>query len=97
MNEYKTLCHSKWDCKYHVVFIQKVPTEGAVRGAPEEVSGRGVPEARSRRRAEWGGGAFLLPDQVHMLVSIPPKYAVAQVIGFIKGKCAIHIARTFGE
>ena len=38
----------------------------------------------------------LMPDHVHMLISIPPKYAVAQVIGFIKGKSAIHIARTYG-
>ena len=39
----------------------------------------------------------LLPDHVHMLISIPPKYAVPQVIGFIKGKSAIHLARVYGE
>jgi putative transposase len=39
----------------------------------------------------------LLPDHVHMLISIPPKYAVPQVIGFIKGKSAIHLARVCGE
>jgi putative transposase len=39
----------------------------------------------------------LMPDHVHMLISIPPKYAVAQVIGFIKGKSAIHLARVYGE
>ena len=38
-----------------------------------------------------------MPDHVHMLISIPPKYAVSQVIGYIKGKSAIHIARNFGE
>jgi len=38
----------------------------------------------------------LLGDHVHMLISIPPKYAVAQVVGFIKGKSAIHLARNFG-
>ena len=38
----------------------------------------------------------LMPDHVHMFISIPPKYAVAQVVGFIKGKSAIHIARTYG-
>lgn len=37
----------------------------------------------------------LMPDHVHMLISIPPKYSVAQVIGYIKGKSAIHVARTF--
>ena len=39
----------------------------------------------------------LMPDHVHMLISIPPKYSVAQVMGYIKGKSAIHIARTFME
>ena len=39
----------------------------------------------------------LLPDHVHMLIAIPPKYAVSQVIGFIKGKSAIHLARVYGE
>ena len=39
----------------------------------------------------------LMPDHVHMLVSIPPKYSVSQVVGFIKGKSAIHLARVYGE
>ena len=39
----------------------------------------------------------LMPDHVHMMISIPPKYAVSQVVGFIKGKSAIHLARTYGE
>ena len=39
----------------------------------------------------------LMPDHVHMLLSIPPKYAVANVVGYIKGKSAMHVARTFGE
>jgi len=38
-----------------------------------------------------------MPDHVHMLLSIPPKYSVSQVVGFIKGKSAIHLARTYGE
>ena len=39
----------------------------------------------------------LMPDHVHMMISIPPKYAVSQVVGFIKGKSAIHLARVYGE
>jgi putative transposase len=39
----------------------------------------------------------LMPDHVHMLVAIPPRYAVSQVVGFIKGKSAIHLARVYGE
>jgi len=46
------------------------------------------------RRIEEG---HLLPDHVHMMIAIPPKYAVSQVIGFIKGKSAIHLARVYGE
>ena len=38
-----------------------------------------------------------MPDHVHMMISIPPKYAVSQVVGFIKGKSAIHLARVYGE
>jgi|SRR5271165_2012545 len=71
------------------------PPEGVVWGA-EEVFGRGVPQAlaeQKERRIEEG---HLRPDHVHMLISIPPKYAVAQVIGLIKGKSAIHLARVYG-
>jgi putative transposase len=39
----------------------------------------------------------LMPDHVHMLISIPPKYAVSQVVGYLKGKSAIHLARVYGE
>jgi putative transposase len=49
---------------------------------------------RKECRIEEG---HLMPDHVHMLISIPPKHAVSQVIGFIKGKSAIHIARVYGE
>ena len=38
-----------------------------------------------------------MPDHVHMMISIPPKYAVSQVVGYIKGKSAIHLARVYGE
>lgn len=43
------------------------------------------------------GEGHLMPDHVHMMISIPPKYAVSQVIGFIKGKSAIHLARVYGR
>ena len=50
--------------------------------------------AQKEGRIEEG---HLLPDHVHMLICIPPKYAVSQVVGFIKGKSAIHLERTYGE
>lgn len=49
----------------------------------------------AKRRESTVLEGHLLPDHVHMLLSIPPKFSVAQVVGFIKGKSAIHIARTF--
>jgi putative transposase len=50
--------------------------------------------AQKESKVEEG---HLMPDHVHMMISIPPKYAVSQVIGFIKGKSAIHLARVYGE
>jgi putative transposase len=50
--------------------------------------------AQKESRIEEG---HLMPDHVHMMISIPPKHAVSQVIGFIKGKSAIHLARVYGE
>jgi putative transposase len=49
------------------------------------------------RKESWIEEGHLLPDHVHMMIAIPPKYAVSQVIGFIKGKSAIHLARVYGE
>src|ERR1700683_1399865 len=60
------------------------------------ILGRCSASWRSRRRA-GSKRAHLVADHVHMLISIPPKYAVSQVVGFIKGKSAIHLARVYGE
>ena len=95
MQEYQTLNHSKWECKYHVVFIPKYRRKvlyGRLRRYLGEVFRR-LAEQRQSRIEE----GHLRSDHVHMLISIPPKYAVAQVVGYIKGKSAIHIARTYGE
>ena len=95
MDEYESLSHSKWECKYHVVFIPKCRRKtlyGQLRQYLGEVF-RKLAEQKESRILE----GYLMPDHVHMLISIPPKYAVAQVIGFIKGKSAIHLARVYGE
>ena len=95
MDEYETLSHTKWECKYHIVFIPKYRRKvlyGELRRYLGEVFRR-LAEQRESRIEE----GRLQPDHVHMMVSIPPKYSVAQVVGYIKGKSAIHIARTFGE
>src|SRR5215470_12066182 len=94
MNEFQSLSHTKWECKYHVVFIPKYRRKvlyGQVRQELGEVFRELVRQKESR--IEEG---HLQPDHVHLLGSIPPKYAVSQVVG-IKGKSAIYIARVYGE
>ena len=89
------LNHSRWECKYHVVFIPKYRRKvlyGDLRRSLGEVF-RTLAEQKECHVEE----GHLMPDHVHMLISIPPKYSVAQVIGYIKGKSAIHIARTYLE
>ena len=95
MDEYESLSHTKWECKYHVVFIPKYRRKrlyGELRSHLGEVF-RALAKQKECRVEE----GHLLADHVHMMIAIPPKYAVSQVIGFIKGKSAIHLARTYGE
>jgi REP-associated tyrosine transposase len=95
MDTLESLNHSVWDCKYHVVFISKCRRKtlyGELRQYLGEVFRRLAQQKESR--IEEG---HLLSDHVHMLIAIPPKYAVAQVVGFMKGKSAIHLARVYGE
>ncbi len=95
MRQVGSLSHSRWECKYHVVFIPKYRKKaifGQIRAELGEAFRRLAEQKESR--IEEG---HVMPDHVHMMISIPPKYAVASVIGYIKGKSAIHIARTFGE
>lgn len=95
MDRLESLSHSVWECKYHVVFIPKCRRRTLyveLRQYLGEVFRRLA--AQKESRVEEG---HLMPDHVHMLLSIPPKYAVSQVVGFIKGKSAIHLARVYGE
>lgn len=95
MNDYESLSHSKWVCKYHVVFIPKCRKKvlyGELRKHLGEVFRR-LAEQKECKIEE----GHLLADHVHMMISIPPKLAVSQVVGYIKGKSAIHIARVYGE
>ena len=95
MDEYESLSHTTWDCKYHVVFIPKCRRRTLyqeLRRHLGEVFRRLALE--KELKVEEG---HLMPDHVHMLLSIPPKYAVSQVLGFIKDKSAIHMARVYGE
>ena len=95
MDEYESLSHSQWECKYHGVFIPKCRRRTLyehLRRHLGEVFDKLAKQKESR--LEEG---HLMADHVHMLIVIPPKYAVSQVIGYIKGKSAIHLARVYGE
>ena len=91
MKNYQSLNHTRWDCKYHVIFIPK-RRKRRIYGAIRKHLGRVFHElARQKESAILEG--HLRPDHIHMCVSIPPKFAVSSVIGYIKGKSAISIAR----
>jgi len=95
MDEFQALNHTQWECKYHVIFIPKYRRKvlyGQLRKHLGEILRR-LAEQRESRIEE----GHLMADHVHMMISIPPKYSVAQVIGYIKGKSAIHVARVYGE
>lgn len=95
MDSTESLNHSKWECKHYVIFILKCRRKviyEKLRPHLDEIF-RKLAERKESRILE----GHLMADNVHMLISIPPKYAVAQVIGFIKGKSAIHLARVYGE
>ena len=93
MRSIESLSHTRWECKYHVVFIPKYRKKtifGQIRKELGDVFRR-----LARQKESVIEEGHLMPDHVHMMISIPPKYAVSQVIGFIKGKSAIHIARMY--
>ena len=94
MKEYQSLSHTRWDCKYHIVFIPKMRKK-TLFGALRKHLGAMFKELAVHKESQVVEG-HLLPDHVHMCLSIPPKYAVANVVGYIKGKSAINIARQFG-
>ena len=93
MDDYESLSHSVWDCKYHVVFIPKYRKK-TLYGELRQRLGDVFRTLAKQKECQVVEG-HLMPDHVHMLISIPPKCSVAQVIGYIKGKSAIHVARTF--
>ena len=94
MKEYQSLSHTRWDCKYHVVFIPK-RRKKRMFGALRKHLGEVFHELASHKESKIVEG-HLMGDHVHMCISIPPKYAVSNVVGYLKGKSAIQIARQFG-
>jgi putative transposase len=93
MNDSESLRHTRWECKYHVIFIPKCRKK-RIYGQLRKDLGSLFKELAQHRDSKIEEG-HLMADHVHMLLSIPPKYSVAQVVGYIKGKSAIHIARAY--
>ena len=93
MNDEESVAHTRWDCKYHVIFIPKYRRKALFHELRKELGPvfRRLAEEKESRVED----GHLMEDHVHMLLSVPPKHSVAQVVGFIKGKSAIHIARTY--
>ena len=95
MSNYSESSHTVWECKYHIVFIPKCRRKtlyGQIRKELQTAFHRLAHQKEGRIES-----GFLMPDHVHMMVSIPPKHSVAQIVGFLKGKTAIHVARRFGN
>jgi putative transposase len=90
---YQSLSHSKWDCKYHIIFVPKYRRKTMFLELRQYLGPVFHELARQKESSIVEG--HLLVDHVHMCIEIPPKYAVSSVIGFLKGKSAIAIARRF--
>ena len=84
MRSAQSLSHTKWECKYHLTWIPKFRKKD-LYGELRKHLGEAIREMARRSGSEVLEG-HLMSDHVHMLVSIPPKYAVSQVVGYIKGK-----------
>jgi len=93
MYDTQRLSHTTWDCKYHLIWIPKYRKK-LLYGNLRKHLGEVFRELSMQKESRVVEG-HLMPEHVHMLLSVPPKYSVAQVVGFIKGKSAIHIARAF--
>lgn len=90
---YESLSHSKWECKYHLIFVPKYRKK-KLYGEIRRYLGPVFHELARQRECKILEG-HMVQDHVHMLISIPPKYSVAEVVGYIKGKSAIAVARQF--
>ena len=91
MKDWKSLSHVRWDCKYHLVFISKY-RQRTIYGKLRQKIGGIIRNLCDQKGIELHEG-HAMPDHIHLLVSIPPKFSVSHTVGFIKGKSAIRIHR----
>ena len=94
-NDIHSLSHSKWNCKYHVVFAPKYRRKVFYKTKRLEIGGI------LRQLCQWKGiniiEAEVCPDHVHMLLEIPPKYSVSGIMGYLKGKSSLMIYEKWGN
>ena len=93
MNNVQSLRHTVWECKYHVVWSPKYRRK-RLYGEIRRYLGDVIRDLASQKECRVEEG-HLRSDHIHVLISIPPKHSVSQIVGFIKGKSAIHIARNY--
>jgi putative transposase len=93
MREWQSQSHVKWYCRYHVVFVPKYPRRSIYGSLRRQIGGI-LRELCQQHRVELVEG-HAMPDHIHLCLSIPPKYSVANTVGFLKGKSAIRIHRQF--
>ena len=93
MREWQSLSHVRWYCRYHIVFVPKY-RKRAIFGPLRKGIGGILRQLCEQEGVELVEG-HALPDHVHLCLSIPPKYSVANTVGFLKGKSAIRIHREF--
>jgi len=91
MREWQSLSHVKWECKYHVVIVPKYRKK-VLYGSLRVGVGKIIRQLCRQKEVELIEGHAML-DHVHLVLSVPPKYSIAMVVGYLKGKSAIHIHR----
>ena len=93
MTDIQSLSHTRWECKYHVVWIPKCRRK-VLYGQLRKYLGEIFHELARQKECKILEG-HLHSDHIHILIMIPPKYSVSQIVGYIKGKSAINISRTY--
>ncbi len=91
MHEWQSLSHVRWDCKYHVVILPKYRRKVFYGRLRRQIGT--IPRDLCRQRGVEMLEGHAMPDHIHLCLSIPPKYSVAFVLGFLKGKSAVRIHR----
>ena len=95
MRDYGKLAHCRWECKYHLVWIPKYRKK-VIYGKLRKQVGKELRKLCEEKKIELLEGNAR-PDHIHMLVSIPPKFSVSYVVGYLKGRSAIRIHREYLE